>query len=64
METNGMTEEEIVGVLSINEGEDLNKKEKFIKDAIEFYFQVPDEEEFMATLRQSKMFPSLLKEEK
>lgn len=60
LEGNNISAEDIDKILLINgEGEDLTKKDKAIKDALNLFFMLEDEKELIESLKMSKAFPSL-----
>jgi hypothetical protein len=61
LEKYSMSNEDIERMLVINnETEDLSKKEKGVKDSIELFFMLEDEDEFVENLRASALFKSIL----
>jgi hypothetical protein len=60
LEANNMSERDIDKVLSLTADlEELTQKDRVIKDAIDLYFSIEDEDELVNSLKCSGLFPSL-----
>lgn len=64
LENQNMSHDDIERMLVINnQTEDLSKKELGIKDTIELFFMIEDEDEFVDNLRSSGLFKSIIPSE-
>ena len=61
LEKYNMSNDDIDRMLVINNQiEDLSRKEKGVKDSIELFFMLEDEDEFVENLRSAGLFKSIL----